>query len=220
MHFQGFTYVAGDTLVHRCDARAKIALLLAYSIAIFFVATWWGMGAFAILAIVTVVVARIPVRRIAGPLVPVVVLAAFAVVFAFVSSPDAAGLSTGLFVAVRMVALVVASFVVCFTTTSTALLEAFTWFIRPLRALHVPVDDVALTLSLVIRFIPVVFDEFADVRLAQRARGADLADLSFRRRLEVWGTAFAAVFVGLFRHADTLADALDARCYGTPPLSG
>lgn len=211
------TYVAGNSPVHRGDARVKVLLLLAYSIGIFFVQSWWGMGAFALAVIALAGVARIPVRRMMGLLVPVVALAAFAAAFAFAASPGWEGLSSGLFVAVRMVALVAASFVVCFTTTSTDLLGAFAWFIGPLRAVRVPVDDIALTLALAIRFIPVVADELADVRRAQAARGAGLEGMPFRRRLEIWGAAFSAVFIGLFRHADALATAMDARCYGTAP---
>ena len=200
--------------MHRADARVKIALLFAYSIGIFFVQTWWGMGAFALAAVLAIAVARLPLQRVFVPLVPVVVMAAFAVAFACAASPDRAGLSNGLFVAVRMIALVAASLVVCFTTTSTDLLGAFAWFIGPLRHLRVPVGDIALTLSLALRFIPVIAEELQQVRLAQRARGAALEGLPFRRRLAIWGAAFSAVFVGLFRRADALACALDARCYG------
>ena len=212
--FRVMTYVAGDSPVHRRDARVKIIGLLAYSIAIFFVRTWWGMGAFALAVVVLAAVARIPVRQMAAPLVPVAFLAAFAVVFAFAADPGWGGLSAGLFVAVRMIALVAASFVVCYTTTPTDLLDAFSRIMSPLRALRVPVGDIAFTLSLALRFIPVIADEFLTVRRAQRARGAELDGLSFKRRLEVWGAAFTAVFIGLFRHADALAIAMDTRCFG------
>lgn len=217
MNFRAMTYVAGNTPVHRCDARAKILLLLAYSIAIFFVRTWLGMAAFVAVAVLAAVVARIPARHMLVPLVPVAVLAAFAVVFAFAAAPGWEGLLSGLFVGVRMVALVAASFVVCLTTTSTDLIDAFSRLISPLGALGVPVRDIAFTLSLALRFIPVIVDEFASVRKAQIARGADIEGLPFKRRLQVWGAAFSAVFVGLFRHADALANAMDARCYGARP---
>ena len=210
-------YCEGDTLVHRCDARLKIVLLLAYSIGIFFVHSWWGMAACALTVVVLALIARIPARQMLVPLVPVVILAAFSFVFAAVATPGAEGLLNGAVVAVRMVALVGMSFVVCLTTTSTALLRAFAWFIGPLRALHVPVDDIAFTLSLAIRFIPVIVDEFYQVRQAQVARGGDIEGMPFRRKLHVWGAAFASVFVGLFRHADTLAEAMDSRCYGVGP---
>ena len=126
------------------------------------------------------------------------------------------GVLAGLLVAVRMVALIAASFVVCFTTSSSELLQAFRWLIAPLRHLHAPVDDIALTLALSVRFIPVVEDEFERIRMAQKARGADTAG-SLKRTLQVWSSAFIALFVGLFRHADNLALAMDARCYGASP---
>ena len=87
----------------------------------------------------------------------------------------------------------------------------------PLRVLHVPVGDIAFTLALALRFIPVISEEFLSVRRAQKARGAELDGLSFKRRLEVWGAAFTAVFVGLFRHADALAVAMDSRCFDARP---
>ncbi|MBQ9003411.1 MAG: energy-coupling factor transporter transmembrane protein EcfT [Eggerthellaceae bacterium] len=212
--------MAGESPVHRCDARVKIIALFAFSIAVFFVRTWWGMAAFAAVAVVSAAVAHIPARRMLVPLVPVIILAACAVVFAVVGSPTQEGLINGLFLAVRMIVLVAASFIVCFTTTSTALLAAFERLISPLRALRVPVDDIALTLSLALRFIPVIADEFTSVRKAQIARGATLAGMSFRRRLQIWGAAFSAVFIGLFRRADALASALDARCYGAERANG
>ena len=214
MNIKFTTYIAGTTPVHRCDARVKIIALLVYSIAIFFVQSWWGMGVFAAAVAVLVALARIPVRKMAAPLAPVALLAAFAVVFAVVATPSLEGLLQGLFVAVRMIALVAASMIVCFTTTSTDLLGAFARLIGPLRRLRVPVDDIALTLSLALRFIPVIADEFSQVRTAQIARGATAEGVTFSRKLRIWGAAFSAVFVGLFRRADALATAMDARCYG------
>ena len=207
------TYLKGNTLIHRCDARVKIALLLAYSIAIFFVGSWWVMLAFAVAVVASIAVARIPFGTINRMLVPVYVLAAFSVLFNLVANPSLDGLGTGLFFGVRMVALVAASFIVCLTTSPSALLDAFRWFIGPLRHLHVPVDDIAFTLVLSLRFIPVIESEFETVRAAQKSRGAELSG-SFANKLRIWGAAFSAVFVGLFRHADNLAQAMDARCYG------
>lgn len=208
------TYIDGDSPVHRCDARVKIVVLFAYSIGIFLPKAWWALGVFVLAVFAAALVGRIPAKRLVLPLMPVLVFSALAVVFAVVGSPNVEGLSQGLFLAVRMIALTLASFVVCFTTTATELLDAFAWLIGPLRALRVPVDDVAFTLSLAIRFMPVIADEFAMVRKAQAARGGMVDGLPFRRKLEVWGAAFSAVFIGLFRHADALATAMDARCFG------
>lgn len=214
VNFRFLTYIGGDTPIHRCDARVKIALLLAYSIGIFFVHSWWVMAAFVAVVVVAAALARIPLRRIIVPLVPVIFLALFAVLFAVMASPDMAGLASGLLVAIRMIALVAASFVVCYTTTASEQLGAFAWFIEPLRVLKVPVDDIAFTLALALRFIPVIYEELVSMRRAQQARGGAMSGLGFSRRLSIWGAAFSAVFVGLFRHADALASAMDARCYG------
>ena len=213
----GFAYVPGNTLLHRSDARVKIVALLAFSIGVFFVSSWWGMLACVLLVVVFAVWARVPAGALNRMLVPVYVLAGFSVLFNVVAAPGWEGLVRGLFFGVRMVVLVAASFVVCMTTTATQLLDGFSAFMAPLRVLRVPVDDIALTLSLSIRFIPVVEEEFRRIRSAQLARGAESAG-SVRQRLSSWGIAFASLFVGLFRHADVLAQAMDARCYGASPV--
>lgn len=214
MNFQSLIYIPGNSLVHRCDARAKILLLFAFTIAIFFVRTWWGMAVFASVVVAAAAVARIPLRALLIPLVPVMVLGAFSALFAISSSPGIDGFLGGGFVAVRMVVMVAGSLVVCLTSSSTELLKGFSRLIRPLRVARVPVEDVAFTLALALRFIPVIAAEFRQVRMAQLSRGGDVANMPFTRKLHVWGVAFSAVFIGLFRHADALADAMDARCYG------
>ena len=207
------TYAAGDTPVHRCDARVKILALLAVSIGIVVAGSWPVLIGLAIAVAIVLVIARMPVSRLSRMLIPVYVMAGFSVLFNVIASPDVQGLSAGLFFAVRMVVLVAASFVVCLTSTSSELLEAFRWFISPLRALRVPVDDIAFTLALSVKFIPQIEREFMMIRAAQVSRGADLGG-SFAHLAKMWASAFASLFIGLFRHADALASAMDARCYG------
>ena len=216
MAFQVFAYAAADTPVARCDARVKIALLFAFSVEIFAVRTWWGMGALAIAVAVLGAIARLPLGQVNRLLAPVYVLAAFSVLFNVIANPSIEGLLTGFFLAVRMIVLVAASFVVCLTTVSSELIEAFRWFIGPLRRFHVPVDDISLTLALSIRFIPLIEHEFEIVRAAQKSRGAELSG-SLVNKLRIWAVAFSSVFIGLFRHADAVATAMDARCYGAVP---
>lgn len=213
MNFQ-FAYIPGTSFVHRCDGRIKILLLLAYSISIFFVNVWWLMIVFALLPAVFMVIAKLPPKAVIAPLLPVIVLAAFALFFAFFNNQTLNGFLSGLFIAIRMIALVAASFVVCLTTTSSALLQAFCFFIAPLRRLHVPVDSIAFTLTLALRFIPLIAEEFSTIRSAQMSRGGDIAGQPLKRKLEIIGSAFSAMFIGLFRHADNVATAMDARCFG------
>ena len=209
----GFAYVEADTPVHRLDARAKILLLLVCSVGVLLVRSGAGLAVAVAMVVALAVVARIPFGVMNRMLVPVYVLAAFSLLFNVLAQPDADGMLKGLFFAVRMVVLVAASFVVCLTTSPEELLDGFTRLIAPLKVVKAPVDDIALTLALSIRFIPLVEREFTRIRMAQKARGAESAG-SIGRRLGVLGSAFADLFVGLFRHADALALAMDARCYG------
>ena len=127
-----------------------------------------------------------------------------------------AGFGRGCFYAARIVLLVVMSLVLTYTSTSTDLTDAFASFLRPLRRLHVPVDDIATALSIALRFIPVTAEELLRVRDAQWSRGASFDEGGAWRRLRAWGNVFIPLFVGLFRRADCLAVSMDARCYGAP----
>ena len=141
---------------HRIDARVKIVALLAYSIGIFLVGEWWMLAVFVAVLLACMALARVHPGTVNRMLVPVYVMAAFALLFNVLADPLVPGLLRGAFLAVRMVALVAASFVLCLSTTSKELLGAFSSFIAPLGALGLPVRDVAFTLALYIRFIPVV----------------------------------------------------------------
>ena len=245
------SYIPGTSVVHACDARVKIVLLAAYSVTLFLVDTWAGLVLCAALFASAAASSGIPLRRFFALLVPVYVLAAFAVVFngfafdvgqaapgapppllghepgPFGSLPPVAlvgsfglvpaGLARGCFFAARIVLLVTASLVVTYTTTSTALTDARSGFLRPLRRLRVPVDDIAMVFSLALRFIPVTAEELGRVHDAQQARGASFSEGGLWERLRAWQTVLIPLFVGLFRRADALAVAMDARCYGAEP---
>ena len=219
MRFRFNIYFGGDSPVHRCDARVKMILLLAYSIVVFAASTWWGIGTLAAISIAAFVVAHVPVSAVCRSLAPVFVLAALTAVFYAIGNPAIEGAVAGLLVAARMIVLVAGSFVVCFTTTSTQMLQALRSLMRPLRAVRVPVDDVAFTLSLATRFIPVVGEEAGRIRAAQAAR-AGAGATGAMERVRRWGATFSSVFVGLFRRSDSLAQAMDARCYGAAPERG
>lgn len=246
------SYISGSSPVHACDARVKILLLAAYSVTLFFVRTWTGLAACALLFCAVAAVSRVPLRRYFALLVPVYVIVGLTVLFngfsfdvaqAAGSAPSGlgnvsagvlsgmppvaligsfgfvpAGFARGCFFALRIVLLVVASLAVTYTTTSTELTAALGDFLRPLRRLRLPVDDIATVFSLALRFIPVTAEEFGRVHDAQQARGAAFDDGSLWQRLRAWQTVLIPLFVGLFRRADALAAAMDARCYGAPDV--
>ncbi len=209
----GTIYIPGDSPVHRCDARAKIVALFVYTVALLAMPNWWSAVLLSAASIVFAAVARMPFNAMNRRLVPVYALALFSFLYHVVFAADMLDVLVGIGVAVRMVALVAMSFVVCFTTTATELLAAFRFLVSPLAKVGVPADDIAFTLALSVRFIPVIESELRSIRMAQKARGSEAVG-SLVQKLRVWGMAFTALFVGLFRHADNLATAMDARCYG------
>ncbi|MEG0503497.1 MAG: energy-coupling factor transporter transmembrane component T [Raoultibacter sp.] len=124
------------------------------------------------------------------------------------------GFARGSFYVLRIIFLVLASFVVSFTTTSNDLTDALNDFLKPLRVFKVPTHDIATMISIALRFIPITAEEFESVRAAQWARGAAFSEGSLMDRLRAWQTVLIPLFVGLFRRADSLALAMESRCYG------
>ncbi len=246
MQFSVSIYLPGTSLVHRLDARVKLVLLLAYSVTLFLVHTWVGLGICIAACTVLFFASGIPLRRVVPLLVPVYVILAFTLAvnsFALDVGHGAAGygvgdvsagvlsgldpiplvgsfgfvpegFARGGFYALRIVFLVLSSFIVCFTTTSNDLTDAFNDFLKPLRAFHVPTQDIAMMVSIALRFIPVTAEEFGRVRAAQWARGAAFSSGRLTDRLRTWQTVLIPLFVGLFRRADNLAVAMESRCYG------
>lgn len=242
-------FIPGTSPLHRADARVKLVVLLALSIAVFFVETWTGIGVLAAFIALCVASARLPIARLCALSIPVLVVLAIvwvcnafvadvsvptassslsgvsagfaagwppvALVGSFGFSPE--GCMRGLFYAMRIMIILVASFAVTFTTAAEALTDAFSSLLRPLRRLHAPVDDVALMLSLAVRFIPLMAEEASRLQRAQRSRGADFAGRGLACRLASWQTVLIPLVVRMFRRATMLGQAMEARCYGAGP---
>lgn len=240
------TYIAKDTPVHRCDARVKVVMLLLYSVTLFLVTTWHGLGLCLLLFAMVFAVSRLPLAPMLKMLIPIYVVMAFTLLFnSFAlditqqttpyglgdvsagvlqgAAPIAlwgtfgflpVGFARGGFYALRIILLVLSGLVVAYATPSTDLTRAFEWFIRPLRRFGVHTDDIAMIFSIALRFIPLTVDELVQVRAAQMARGANFESGGIGARLRAWQTVFIPLFVNLYRRADILATAFDARCYG------
>jgi energy-coupling factor transport system permease protein len=124
------------------------------------------------------------------------------------------GAINGLYFVVRIALLIGATSLLTFTTSTLELTDSLASILGPLRHVHVPVDDVATLFSITLRFIPLTAEEVDRLVLAQRARGAVFDTGSPLARMRAWTPVLIPLFVSLFRRADQLADAMDARCYG------
>ena len=227
-------YLPGTTPLHRLDGRVKLVLAIVYTYAIFASDTWWGMLALFIVMLVGYASSKVPIKLAIKPVKPLLVILLFTVVanaFSFSISGGTnpagenavalignfgivwAGLSRGTFYAVRIALLVMTTSLVTFTTSAVALADACTSLIRPLKVFHVPVEDIGTMFSIALRFIPVTAEEAERIMTAQKARGVNFGEGGLLSRVKVWLPVLVPLFVGLFKRADDLAAAMEARCY-------
>lgn len=192
------------------DGRVKIALLLAYSVALFFVRGPAGLAAAALLLTAVGAWGRVRAATVLRGAAPAYVIAGFLLVY----NAAAAGWMAGVLVAGRVLLLVYASMVMVALSTATELTWAIQRLLAPLGKLGLPVRDAACALSIALRFIPVTAQELAAVRAAQTSRGAAFERGGAGERARAWAGLMVPLFVGLFRRADRLAAAMDSRCFG------
>lgn len=219
-------YVPGDSVVHRADARAKIGITVAFTAALFMIDSWMGLAAGALAVTAAVAVSEVPWRLATRGLRPVLWLTLFTLAAnalrwqqadALVSigplSIDGPGLARGAFFAARIVLLVLGTSLVTLTTSPVALTDALSSLMRPLGVLRFPVDDVAMMLSIALRFVPTTAEEAERIVVAQTARGARFDEGGPVKRARAWVPVLVPLFVRLFRRADDLAVAMESRCY-------
>lgn len=220
------SFVAVDTPLARVDGRVKLVLLLALTVLVFVVDEPWAIAVIYLLLVFVMRLAHISARTVASAAKPVSVILAFTLLANLVScdgtgavqvagpvSLDPAGGIRGLLAVLRIVALLGFSLCLSASTTPPQLSDACVRLMSPLARLGVPVADIGSVLSLALRFISVVGEEFQRIQMAQMARGVDFDKGSLGARIRVWTSVFTPLIVGLFRRADRLAESMAARCY-------
>jgi len=224
-------YYPVDSPVHRLEARAKMGLTAAYTVLLFASDGFWGLGAAAAFAALAIGVSRVPIRLVARGLKAITFLLVFTVVvhalewrpateMLFRIGPigvDREGLATGLFFAVRIVLLVMGTSLVTLTTSPVQLTDGLERLMSPLVHIRVPVGELAMMLTIALRFIPTTAEEAEKIILAQSARGARFDQGGPISRARAYVPVLVPLFVSLFRRADELATAMETRCYHGGP---
>lgn len=221
------TYAPGESFVHRLEPRAKLGVAAAYIILVFAVDGWIGLLVAGSLAAWAIAVSRVPARLVSRGLRPVLfvlVLTVVANALALSTATDellragpvvvsASGLVRGLFFATRIVLLVVGTSLMTLTTSPVQLTDAISRLLSPLERLGFPATDVATMFAVALRFIPTTAQEAERIVVAQTARGARFDQGGPIARGRAYVPVLVPLFVGLFRRADDLAIAMEARCY-------
>lgn len=212
-----------ESSVHRLDARSKLFIVLVYSICLFFDDSWASLGISALLFLFASYLSHVSLLKILRTGYVVYFLVAITIVcnsFAFVDGHMAfsqVGFLNGLYFGTRIILLVWMSLILCFTTTPEQINDAISSLLKPLSKLKVPTDDIAMTFSIAIRFLPQCATEFMSIKDAQWSRGASFDEGSFFVRARSYVTIFVPMIVSLFRRSDALAISMDCRCYGLNP---
>ena len=217
---------APGAALRRLDARVKLALLLAWTVALFQVGSWPVLCGIGVAALAAVGACGAEARRAVRGLAPLaVVLAAIVAAGALRFDGSGAwhlagavgvspeGLDASLKAAVRIAVMAGLAVPLTAATPAARLSEALRWFLGPLGRLRVPVDDVAMTLEVALRFVPLCEGQLERVLLAQRARGARVGVGGPVRRVTSWVPVAVPVLVGMFRRGDALSATMASRCY-------
>ncbi len=219
-------YVPGDSPVHRLDARTKILMLIAYVAALFLAWTWPGQAALALFAALAAALARLPLRALARGMRPILWLLAITLVLNALMTPGPVayrilgfitltwpGINFGLQMAVRLLLLFLASALLTLSTPPVELTDGMESVLNPFRRFGVPAHDIAMMMTIALRFIPTLMTETERIMRAQSARGADFEHGSLSQRMRALVPLLVPLFVSAFRRADELATAMEARAY-------
>ena len=220
-------YFPGQSFIHKLDPRTKVLATIVYIVILFVVRNAWGfLLAGALMALITVI-SKIPVKvvlRGIKPLIFIILFTAFFNLFYGGGAPIFAGIGwlswltwngvkNAVFMAVRIILLVVGTSFMTYTTSPIMLTGALESLLAPLKAVKVPVHELAMMMTIALRFIPTLVDETDKIINAQKARGADFETGNIFRRAKALIPILIPLIISAFRRAEELADAMECRCY-------
>ena len=219
-------YYETDSIVHRLDPRIKILILITYVVFIFVAQNFYAFFALALFLIAVIILARIPfsdmLKSMKGILFIIIITVILNVFFYqgqtktvlfWIITKEALIFSA--YMALRLVTLVMASVLLTFTTTPVALTDGIESLLSPLKVIKFPVHELALVMSIALRFIPILMNEADRIIMSQKARGADFESGNIIKRTKAMIPVLIPLLISAFRRAEELGDAMDSRCYSS-----
>ena len=218
-------YFPGHTIFHRMDPRTKILLTVGYIAALFLCTNVPAyLLAIAVLA-GAVAVSKVGVKAIVRGMRPVLVIVIITGVLNLFYTPGqeiwrlgflritVEGIWSAVFMILRIMLLITCTFLLTYTTSPILLTDGLEKLLSPLKALHVPVHELAMMMSIALRFIPTLIEETDKIMSAQKARGADFDSGNLFQKAKALVPLLVPLFISAFRRADELAVAMECRCY-------
>ncbi|MBE6102192.1 MAG: energy-coupling factor transporter transmembrane protein EcfT [Selenomonas ruminantium] len=218
-------YYPGRSLLHRLDPRVKIVLLLLLMAEIFIFSNWLAYGALIALTGGLMLASGVPVLVLLKSVRPLLWIIVLTFIIHLLGTPGEAlatlgpltitweGVTRGSFICLRLVLLILLSSLLTFTTSPVKLTDAMEALLSPFRRFGVPAHELAMMMTIALRFVPTLIEETDRIMKAQQARGVDFATGGIMTRVKAAVPIMVPLFLSAFRRADELALAMEARCY-------
>ncbi len=218
-------YFPGKSLIHRLDPRAKIILFIAHIVILFCTFSYPALAVTAVFTALFLILSGISPKFYFKSLKVIIFIVLFtSLLNLFYGSGEPIwqwwifkitvnGINRAVFVTTRIICLILASSCLTFTTSPTELTDAIERLMKPLRVIHFPVHEIAMMMSLALRFVPTLLEETDKIMQAQKARGADMESGNLIRRVKALVPVLIPLFVSAFRRAYDVATAMECRCY-------
>lgn len=228
-------YYPVKSFVHNMNPALKILFLIAYIVAVFLAKNFYGLAACAGVLLVTIICSRVPILKILRAVKGILFLLIFTAVINVlfhggeevywgnaetgvyykygIIQITQAGIVFSLFLIIRLVLLVICSSLLTYTTSPVSLTDGIEAILTPLKWVRFPVHELALIMSIALRFIPILMGETERIKNAQKARGADFEKGGLIKKIKSFIPVLVPLLLSAFRRADELGDAMDARCY-------
>ena len=219
-------YFPGNTVAHKLDPRTKILLVVLYIVALF---TAKGILAYAIMAAclaICVRISKVGLKQLVRGLKPVLFIILFTGILNLFFTPgdryliewgflriSDTGLQNAVFMVLRIMLLIMGTFLMTYTTSPISLTDGLERLLYGFKKLHVPVHELAMMMSIALRFIPTLIEETDKIMSAQKARGADFESGNLIQKAKALIPILVPLFISSFRRADELATAMECRCY-------
>ena len=218
-------YFPGNTLAHRLDPRVKIVLVIIYVVGLFSANFLISYGIMVLMLALAISVSKVKMKALLNGLRPILIIVILTAILNLFYTPGEEifswwvisvtkeGVVRAALMVLRIVMLIMGTFLLTYTTSPIKLTSGIESLLSPLKKLHFPVHELAMMMSIALRFIPTLIEETDKIMSAQKARGADFESGNLVQRVKALIPILIPLFVSAFRRADELATAMECRCY-------
>lgn len=218
-------YFPGNSAVHRLDPRFKIIITAVFIVSLFCADNFLGLLISCVFMLISFLLSQIPLKLMMKSIKPIIPIIVFTTVLNLFFLDGVTlfklgfikityeGVRTSVFMIIRIIALIMGTSLLTYTTSPITLTDAIERLMSPLAKIHLPVHELAMMMTIALRFIPTLIEETDKIMSAQKARGADMESGNLMQRTKALTPILIPLFVSAFRRAEELALAMECRCY-------